>query len=131
MRPMTADVLMTSSACMFSVAIIHRFLLPPATSAILADLRSQWRGSDWGFRRWTANVIEVVLLRVRKLSSPAWVVSHLDNLLLKGQILFAWLIIQPLKVNHSVSLFMASANAVSPNLSFVAQIETTIKKKYN
>lgn len=130
MRPMTADVLMTSPACMFSVAIIHRFLLPPATSAISADLRSQWRGSDWRFGRWTANASEVVLPRVRKLSSPAWVVSHLDNLLLKGQILFARLIIQPLKVNHSVSLFVASANAMRPNLSFVAQIETTIKKKY-
>lgn len=46
MRPMTADVLMTSPACMFSVAMIHLFLLPPATRAISADLR----GPDWLFR---------------------------------------------------------------------------------
>lgn len=41
MRPMTPDVLMTSPACMFSVAMIHLFRLPPATNAMSADLKTQ------------------------------------------------------------------------------------------
>lgn len=41
MRPMTPDVLMTSPACIFSVAMIHLFRLPPATSAMSADLKTQ------------------------------------------------------------------------------------------
>lgn len=125
MRPMMAEVVMTSPACMFSVAIIHRFLLPPATSAISADLRAQSRGPDWVLRIGT----EVVVLRVWKPSSPAWVVPHLHDLLFEGQILFARFVIQPLKVNHSVSLFMASADAMGPNLSFVAQRERSKMEK--
>lgn len=38
MRPITPDVLMMSPTCMFSVAMIHLFRLPPATSAMSADL---------------------------------------------------------------------------------------------
>lgn len=64
-----------------------------------------------------------------KLISPAWVISHFNNLLFKGLVLFAWFIIQPLKVNHSVSLFMASTNAMCPNLSWVAHIEKWSKIK--
>lgn len=41
MRPMTDDVLMMSPACMFSVAMIHLFRLPPATNAMSADLKTQ------------------------------------------------------------------------------------------
>lgn len=43
MRPITPDVLMRSPACMFSVAMIHLFRLPPATSAMSADLVRQLR----------------------------------------------------------------------------------------
>lgn len=41
MRPMTPDDLMTSPGCIFSVAMIHLFRLPPATSAMSADLKTQ------------------------------------------------------------------------------------------
>lgn len=41
MRPITPDVLMMSPTCIFSVAMIHLFRLPPATSAMSADLRAR------------------------------------------------------------------------------------------
>lgn len=67
--------------------------------------------------------------RVWKLISPAGVVSHFHHLLFEGPILFARFIIQPLKVNHSVSLFVASADAMRPNLSWVTKIEMIIRNR--
>lgn len=56
-----------------------------------------------------------------KLSSPARVITHFHNLLFKRLGHFAWFEGQSLKVYHPVFLFMATADAVCPNPSCVAE----------
>lgn len=66
----------------------------------------------------------VEVLHGLKLVSPARVVSHLNDLLIKGLALTASFVTQSLKVYHPVSLFMASADAMCPNLSCDAGMRT-------
>lgn len=48
------------------------------------------------------------------LISPAWVISHLHNLLFKRLHLALWFIAQSLEVHPPVPLLVATANAVRP-----------------
>lgn len=116
MRPMTPDVLMTSPACMFSVAMIHLFRLPPATNAMSADLKTQMVKNIYIYLYlWGVHQDRHTETSQRRLSLPAGVVPHFHNLLFKGLAAFSIFIVQPLEVYHSISLLVAAANSMSAN----------------
>lgn len=116
---------MMSPACMFSVAMIHLFRVPPATKAMSADLQTKSKRDCADLNLWPLDPsvawggsdIEEALV------SPARVVSDLNNFLLKRQRLFVRLIAQSLEVDPPVFLFMTSANAVCPYPSCVRDWE--------
>lgn len=107
---------MMSPACMFSVAIIHLFRLPPANRAMSADLCS----TDDDNRLCSECIIRVPLCS-ESWPLPARVVSHFHNLLFKGFGLIVWFIAQSLKVNPPVFLFVASTDAMCPYPSCAAE----------
>lgn len=116
---------MMSPVCMFSVAIIHLFRLPPATSAMSADLCRRHSSLQPTVCSYLSVYILINGLHGWKLVSPARVVSHFNNLLFKWLGLSVWLVMQSLEVDHPVFLFVAPANAVCPYLPWVGERKTS------
>lgn len=112
---MTPDVLMRSPACMFSVAMIHLFRLPPATNAMSADLNTQMVKKYIYIYLWGVHQDPYTETSQRRLSLPTGVIPHFHNLLFKGLAVFSIFIAQPLEVYHSISLLVAAANSMSAN----------------
>ena len=115
---------MMSPLCMLSVAIIHLFRLPPATSAMSADLHRRHSLLQPTVCSYLSVYIQINVLHVLKLISPARVVSHFNNLLFKRFGLSVWLVAQSLEVDHPVFLFVAPTDAVCPYLPWVGERKT-------
>lgn len=98
---------MLSPGCMFSVAMIQRLRLPPATRAMSADLHGEPAAGEQGA---TAGAAARARGRARTPHSPARVVSHADDLLGEGLRRGPLLVAQALEVDHAVALLVSPAD---------------------
>lgn len=89
---------MVFPGCMFSVAMIQRLRLPPATKAMSADLHGEPAAAE---REATAGA--TARGRARTPHSPARVVSDADDLLGEGLRRGPLLVAQALEVDHAVA----------------------------
>lgn len=99
---------MLSPGCMFSVAMIQRLRLPPATRAMSADLHGQPAAGEQGA---TAGATARARGRARTPHSPARVVSHVDDLLGEGLRRGPLLVAQALEVDHAVAALVSPADS--------------------
>lgn len=98
---------MMSPGCMFSVAMIQRFRLPPATRAMSADLHGEPTVGGEGL---TTGATARARGRARAPHSPARVVSDVDDLLGEGLLRGPLLVAQPLEVDHAVPPLVSPAD---------------------